>query len=56
MIWICAVNSVDNRGMFVAIAEQCLHIAKAFSASHTVPPGRMLGVHKKLGGDIVRDS
>jgi len=33
------------------IAEQCLHRAKVFSASHTIPPMNRLLVHKKLGGD-----
>ena len=53
MYWICAENSVDNTGMFVT-AEQCLHRAKAFSASHPTPPVSRQGVHKELGGDTAR--
>ena len=30
-------------------AEQHLHRVKAFSASHTTPPVRRLGVHKEVG-------
>ena len=59
MFWICAGNSGDNTRIFVlqwdntvfAIAEQRLDRVKAFAASHTTPPARRLGVHKKLGGD-----
>lgn len=32
--WICAENRVDSSGIFLVIAELCLHRVKAFSASH----------------------
>ena len=57
MFWICAGNSVDNTERFLlyrdvfVVAEQCLHRAKGFAASHTTPPVSRLGVHKELGGD-----
>ena len=50
MFWICAENSVDNTGMFLLLLSSAYSV-KAFSASHTIPPVRRLGVHKKLGGD-----
>lgn len=34
------------------ITEQCLHRAKAFSASHTTTPAIILKLHKEMGGDI----
>jgi len=52
MFWICAENSVGNTGMFLIIAQQCLHRFKAFSA--LTPPAIRLGGHKKLGGDTAR--
>ena len=39
------------QGCFIFTAEQRLHRAKAFSASHPTPQASRLGVHKELGGD-----
>jgi len=50
MFWICAGNSVDNKGMVYLLLSSAYRV-KAFPASHTTPPGSRLGVHKKLGGD-----
>jgi len=50
MVWICDQNILENIGD-LAIAEQCLHSVKAFSASHAALPASRLGVHKRLGGD-----
>jgi len=36
----------------LVIAEQCLHSARVFPASHSGPLLSRLGVHKKLGGEI----
>ena len=51
MFWICGQNSIGNNTHVLAIAEQCLHSVKGFSAPHPAPPASRLGVHKKLGGD-----
>jgi len=40
-------------GDVLAIAEQCLHSIKAFSASHPTPPVSRLEVRERLGGDTV---
>lgn len=34
------------------LLSQCLHRAKAFSASHTTTPAIILKLHKEMGGDI----
>ena len=58
MFWICAGDSIDNIEMVLfygPVVEQCLHGAKAFSASRTTPAASSLGgKHKKLAGDTAR--
>lgn len=51
MFWIFDQKSIENTGVFLAVAKQCLHKVKVFSASHTTPPESRLEMHKKLEGD-----
>lgn len=47
-MWFCAGNGVDNSGMFSLLLSSA-YTAKAFLASHTVPPVSRLEAHKSLG-------
>lgn len=51
-----SVNTVDNTLMFLVDAEQCLHRANDFSASHTTLLVRRLGLQQDLRGDTARTS
>ena len=46
MFWICGQNSIGNNTHVLAIAEQCLHSVKGFSAPHPAPPASRLGWRK----------
>lgn len=54
MLQICAEHSVDNIEIFIFIADQSSHRAKASSVFYTAALARKLWVHGKLGGNTER--
>lgn len=54
VLWIFNENNGDKKFVVLAVAEQHLHKAKDFSASHADLSVRSLGVHQELGGDTAR--
>lgn len=53
--WILFTRTrVPKTGTFVAVAEQCLHRAKDFSASRAVHPVRRQGTEQKLAAATAR--
>lgn len=55
LFFICAEKLLVTEGYF-SCCWAVLQITKAFSASHSSPPARRMGMHKNLGGGTAGDS